>query len=316
MSGRGLMAKLCGGYSHLHTHEDVAEKQASARRAAGKMDPTRTALVRKQFEAELKRRFAELMALITEEVVDGDGFGLITGFGMIQVNARRFDFPRSGDKVSAFMRWLRREQSKSVLGIAEGADIGASARSAWSNIYIDTAYQRGIRQAGAQLRKGGAQVSERWVESAFNRPVHADRVGLIYTRVFDELDGITKTMDARISRSLSLGLSEGKNPRDIARDINNEVDIGLNRARMIARTEVVSAHAEASLNAYQEADVEGVTVEAEWSTTGDNLVCELCAELEGVTMPLEQARNLLPRHPNCRCAWVPVIQDARGVELR
>jgi len=311
------MAKtLCHGYSHLHTHATVADKQARARRSAGKMDPTRTALVRKQFESELRRRFQELMALITEEIVDGDGFGLVNGLGMIQVNARRFDFPRSGDKVSSFMRWLKREQSKGVLGIAEGTDIGASARNAWSNVYIDTAYQRGIRQAGAQLRKGGAQVSERWVESAFNRPIHADRVGLIYTRVFDELHGITQTMDARISRALSLGLSEGKNPRDIARDLNNEVDIGLNRARMIARTEVVSAHAEASLNAYTEAGVEGVTVEAEWSTTGDDLVCPLCAELEGVTMPLEQARNLLPRHPNCRCAWVPVIENARGVELR
>lgn len=304
-------------HEHVHTHEDVGARQARARRAAGKQDPTKTALVRREFEAELKRRFAELMAKIMDEVVDGDGFGLEgPNGGLIQVNAGRFDFPRSADKVSSFMRWLRAEQSKGVLGITQGADIGSSARNAWSNTYIDTAYQRGIRQSGAQLRRAGAEVSERWVESAFNRPIHADRVGLIYTRTFEELEGITRTMSGRISRTLALGLSEGKSPRDIARDLNNEVDIGLNRARMIARTEVVAAHAEASLNAYAEAGVAGVSVEAEWSTTGDELVCELCQDLEGDVIPIERARNLLPRHPNCRCAWIPVISDARGVQLR
>src|SRR5690606_28972829 len=40
-------------------------------------------------------------------------------------------------------------------------------------------------------------------------------------------------------------------------------------------------------------------------TAGDDSVCELCGSLEGVIFTVEEARGLLPRHPNCRCAWIP-----------
>jgi SPP1 gp7 family putative phage head morphogenesis protein len=316
-------------HDHLHTHATVADKQTRARVASGKLDPTKTALVRRKFEADLRRRFSVLLGLIRSAIVDDDGFGLVTGTGIIGIavaqvvgarttiaNRRQFDFPRSTDKVRSFMAWLRSQESKEILSVAPGIPIEAAAQTAWSNLYIDTAYRRGIRQSVGQLQKAGASVSDRWVSSAFLRPVHADRVGLIYTRTYSGLAGITQSMDARISRVLSLALAEGQSPRQIARDLNREVDIGLNRARMIARTEVISAHAESSLNTYQEAGVLGVGVEAEWLTTGDGLVCELCEELAGKELTIEEARNMLPRHPNCRCAWIPKIEDARGLELR
>ena len=44
---------------------------------------------------------------------------------------------------------------------------------------------------------------------------------------------------------------------------------------------------------------------AEWSTAGDDRVCPLCGPLEGSVMTVKEARGLLPRHPNCRCAWIP-----------
>lgn len=257
-----------------------------------KTDPTRTTSLRKAFVADLYKRFRKLKGMINEEIVKNDGFGL-------KVN-QRFDFPRSDEKIAAFMSWLSEAQRQNVLNIMQGQSIASAASQSWMRVYIDTAYQRGIAQASANLRKGGARVSDEWVRSAFNRPVHADRLGLIYTRVFSELKGITDVMDQQISRVLAQGIAEGKNPRQIAREINNRVDkIGITRARTLARTEVISAHAEASLNTYEEAGIEGVEVEAEFSTAGDNRVCPECEKLEGRIYTIQESRGVIPVHPNC-----------------
>lgn len=124
-------------------------------------------------------------------------------------------------------------------------------------------------------------------------------------RAFDELEGVTEQMATRMSRVLVDGLVQGKGPRDVARDLAREIDIGRGRAEVIARTELIRAHAEGQLEALDQLGVEEVGVAVEWVTAGDDRVCELCEPLEGVVMKLDEARGMLPRHPNCRCAWVP-----------
>jgi hypothetical protein len=41
-----------------------------------------------------------------------------------------------------------------------------------------------MRDAAGKISSAGGTVSSGWVQTAFNRPIHADRVGLIYTRVY------------------------------------------------------------------------------------------------------------------------------------
>lgn len=275
--------------------------------ATFRSDPTRTTLLRQRFEADLVRRFERLKALITEVIESENGFGLAT-------NAGRFAFDKDVQKQDAFMRWLRQQERAGILEIKEG-EAASSVKKPWTNKYIQSAYQKGIANAGAKLRGAGATVEERWVTSAFNRPIHADRVAQIYSRAYRDLDGITKEMDKRISQTLAIGLAEGRSPRDIARDLRREVDaIGITRARTLARTEIVAAHAEANLSAYEEAGAHGVEVEAEWSTASDP--CPICEELQGREFTIAEARALLPAHPNCRCAWTPKITNGTGIELR
>lgn len=277
---------------------------------AYRYDPTRTATLRAQFEAEIVRRFKRVRQLIIEEVSKQDGFGL-------KANAGRFEFSRSNEKVEAFMRWLRQMEKQEILGIQRGAPVESAAQTSWMNVYISSAYQKGLARSASQLKAAGATVADTWLDAAFRRPIHADRVGLIYTRVFSDLQGITEAMDRQISRVLAQGLVDGLNPKTIASQLANRVDaIGLNRARTLARTEVISAHAEATLNGFTEAGIEGVEVEAEFSTTGDGKVCPQCEALEGKTVPISQARGMLPVHPNCRCAWIPKVVGGTGIELR
>lgn len=292
---------MCGDGLHthgLHVHAD------------NRTDPTQTTTLRNRFEGEAYRRFRRLKGRIRKQIEEEDGFGLRTNRG-------RFEFERDEEKVSAFMEWLREAQREEILTVEQGTPVNRAGRKAWTQTYIETAYQSGIAQAGKKMRGAGVEVADRWVDSAFNRPIHADRVGLAYTRAYQELEGITEAMDQQISRELAQGIAEGRNPRDIARALNNRVDkIGVTRARTLARTEVIATHAEASLNAYEEAGVEGVDAQAEFSTAGDARVCPECESLEGTTRSINEARGVIPVHPNCRCAWIPKINNPEGIELR
>ena len=78
---------------------------------------------------------------------------------------------------------------------------------------------------------------------------------------------------------------------------------------------MIATHAEAGLNSYEEAGVEGVDVEAEWLTAAD--ACPLCVEAaDKGTYTLGEARGLIPLHPNCRCSWAPKVVNGTGIELR
>lgn len=278
-------------------------------------DPSQTAGIRKQFESEAFRRFRWLKGQINDSIVKGDGFGLIDKSPSLMLNRGQFEFERSSAKIDSFMSWLRDQQALGVLGVTQGATLQSAAANAWTSTYISSAYVRGISRAASQMRKGGAQVENSWISSAFQREIHADRIALAYTRTFSELEGITQAMDQQISRVIAQGLAEGRGPYDIARSINDRVDkIGITRARMLARTEVIATHSDAMLNGFQEAEIEGVDVEAEWLTANDP--CPLCEDLAaGAPYTIDQARGMIPAHPNCRCSWSPRVVNGTGIRL-
>ena len=286
-------------------------------------DPTRTTTLRQRFEGEASRRFRNVAGIIREAVVDLDVLGLrdpktpTVNRDAPGVGARAFDFESTPQKISGFMQWLRRMEDEQVLDIMPGQTVEQAAARGWSNIYIRNAYQKGIAHAGQQMRRAGAEVAPRWIDAAFARPIHADRAGILYTRTFKALQGITDEMDKQISRILADGMIEGVNPLEMARRMTDRVDkIGRTRARVLARSEVINAHAESSLNAYAEAGLEGVSARAELATAGDGRVCERCQALEGKVYTIAEARGLIPVHPGCRCAWLPALDDMRGVTLQ
>jgi SPP1 gp7 family putative phage head morphogenesis protein len=157
--------------------------------------------------------------------------------------------------------------------------------------------------------EGGRQ---QFLKSAFNAPEVRSKLELLYTRTYEELKGVGGAMSQQLSRELTNGLTQGWNPAKIARKLNNRVDtLTRTRANVIARTEIINAHAEGQLDTYERAGMEKVKVQAEWSTAGDDRVCPVCASLDGVVMPVREARGLLPRHPNCRCSWLPAVPDRK-----
>ena len=292
----------------------------------GSYDPTGLTAPRRKWEREMVRRFTDLKKAIRAAIVDLDVLGLRRP-GNAQSLAFMRSFPgsqpvrdavtlpapcafayqRSSSKVASFMEWLADAEREGILEVLVGTPLETAASSAWQNVYIDTAYQKGMRDAYA--RAGGGSAGE-YVRGAFHQPVHADAAGLTYTRSYNSLVGVTDTMDAQISRVLAQGILEGRGAMDVARSLEDRVDaIGITRARVIARSEMTAAYADATLNTYEDMGVEGVEVEAEFATAGDESVCPECEELEGKVYSIEESRGVIPVHPNCRCAWLPVVGD-------
>jgi SPP1 gp7 family putative phage head morphogenesis protein len=165
-----------------------------------------------------------------------------------------------------------------------------------------------------------AGTREQFLRSAMARPVAVERLKVLAARSFEELKGITKTMATRMVRVLADGFVRGDGPRVIARALSREIDLARDRAVTVARTEVIRAHADGQLQSLKEMGVEEVGVAVEWAVVRDRdgnpdpHVCPLCLPLDGVILKLEEAEGMLPRHPNCRCAWIPanVGETSRG----
>ncbi|MHA1809349.1 MAG: phage minor head protein [Candidatus Heimdallarchaeaceae archaeon] len=243
-------------------------------------DPTRTIVLRKKFSSQMYNRFSKLKGLIRKAVVDEDVLGLKNtpqNFKILQdlttPGQKAFAFRTSEEKVSAFMAWLHEMIGNEVLEMVQGPGIG---REPWANMYIRSAYQKGLSEAYARLKKEGVEVSEQIlpISSSFYLPFHAERIGLIYSRVWSDLTGVTQVMETQISRILALGLAQGENPEKIARRLNDRISkIGITRARLIARTEIVRSHNLGALAEYEQAEKTiGKKVNVRWWTALDERV--------------------------------------------
>jgi len=308
----------------IHTHSDI---QTYLRR-----DPTRTTILRNGFAREMRKRFRELAVVIRKAIIEEDCFGLSAGFyQMIPPGRQAFVFPRSADKVNAFMEWLKVQTDRGILEVGEFQQVGVGIESAWTNKYIQDSYKRGVIRARYELKKAGFDVptidQTGGIEISMSTPFHMDRVGLLYSRVFSGLKGITTAMDTQISRILAQGIADGDNPRLLARKLVSAIngtgmgDLALTdtlgrfvpaarRAEMLARTEIIRAHHNATIQEYRNWGVEGVKVKAEFVTAGDDRVCDRCGALEREVFTLDRIEGMIPLHPQCRCLALPFKQSS------
>src|SRR5690625_105895 len=307
-------------------------------------DPTRTTTIRNKYAAQMRKRFRVLRGLILDAIVTQDVFGIADGnnqaqpdqplFTFIQANVdpRAFDFPRTSDKVEAFMQWLREQVDNEILEVSqdERIRIGDSIDSHWQNVYIEDTYKRGVQRAVYEMKKSGMDVPDinarGCIQAVLGLPMHVDRIGVLYTRTFNELKGVTDAMDQQISRVLAQGLADGDGPRLVAKKLNATItgsgtgQLGLTdtlgryipaqrRAEMIARTETIRAHHQGMIQEYRNYGLQGVHVQAELQTAGDDRVCWECSALQGKVYTLKEAENLIPVHPLCRCIVLPALPE-------
>jgi len=308
-----------------------------------RVDPTRTLVLRNNFVAQMTARFRKLKAIIQKAVVDDDCFGIakpesqgrriVVQADLTTRGGRSFDFPTSQEKSAAFLEWLRTQEQAGILETVRIPQVGTGIESAWTDVFIKDSYQRGVQRARDELLRGGYAVPSMEVTGGISasmmQPMHINRLGVAFSRTFDGLKGITSAMDTQISHVLTKGLADGDGQATIAKkllatiDGNNAGTLGITdslgrfipaerRAAMLARTEVIRAHAQGTLQEFKNWGVAGVDVLAEWVTAGFN-VCPECQELaEKGPYKIEEAWDMLPAHPHCFISPMIPIYTSTG----
>jgi SPP1 gp7 family putative phage head morphogenesis protein len=271
-------------------------------------DPTRSISQRRAFAVKLRRQFALLKGRIALLVLKEDAFGLALPDNRAPAVNARFAFATSEVKLASFRRFLAQQFQGAVTGPGEGA--------LWER-YVTDGYRRGAGRAFDDVRRreralaagDRAKVATydgtraAFLRDSFGRPVAVEKVKLLAGRAFDELEGVTEQMGVRMGRVLADGLVKGDGPDAVARALADEVDVGRQRAEVIARTELSRAHASGQLAALRDMGVEEVGVMVEW-LNGPN-PCPRCAALRGVVLKLDEAEGLIPLHSSCVCAFAP-----------
>lgn len=127
------------------------------------------------------------------------------------------------------------------------------------------------------------------------------------SRLQDLADVLERTLASDVThrQPLPAPLEPSLSVGDLARQLKDVLDKP-ERAELVATTEIARAQAEASRTVYRETG----RSEVEISTAEDDKVCPVCSAAEEAgPHPIGQP-PMVPIHPRCRCAELPVLVSA------
>lgn len=249
---------------------------------ANRADPSGTKTLRENYRRHLQRPLNQLITDVRTGIIDEDVFGL-----KVSTDTLADDLPplvrhdRRETKEDRFNQWLQTRLQEGVL----------EQISRNGNTFIRSAYARGLKDGTRMVRAVGGDAPAVDIEAAFNTGVHRRSLSRLYREDYTDLEDITQELSRQINDELATGLAQGENPRKVARRITDRIDkVGKTRAETLARTRVIAAHSEATLNRYEEIGV-GTVRHGEWADADDDRVCPICKRLDGRDIPLGEART-------------------------
>jgi SPP1 gp7 family putative phage head morphogenesis protein len=105
----------------------------------------------------------------------------------------------------------------------------------------------------------------------------------------------------RFRSELSSALERGLSTESFADELKDSYNFSIERARTIARTEIITAHVSATAETYREAGVK----KKSWLLAQDDFCDECQANADQGAIPFDDAfadgSDMPPAHPNCRC---------------
>ncbi|EPG2644149.1 phage minor head protein, partial [Providencia stuartii] len=142
------------------------------------------------------------------------------------------------------------------------------------------------------------------------------RMALVRARVFEEMKGLSAQVKADMARILTDGIARGLNPREVARNLNEQSGIEIRRANRVARTEITTALRRARMDEADEAsevlnlETRQVHISALSPTTRPNH-----ASRHGKIFTTDEQRDWWARDGNsinCKCSTVTILTDKEG----
>ena len=229
------------------------------------------------------------------------------------------DLTRSFDKIiSHYINWLDSSEAKKLFyeEIQNREEYFQTIDSDLDDIIQDTSLSAD-RIVEKVYRKGLS-----YGYKDINRlPVFNDacKYGLKATQEynFELISNVSNDLIDSIRHHIFRGIAEGQSIHEVARAIT---DSGLKplkgktltayqRASLIARTEIARSMTTGRLQSYANYGVGKVKI----LTAGDDNVCPICRKAETKIYTLEEASNLIPFHPACRCSVIAHIEHYQDI---
>lgn len=113
---------------------------------------------------------------------------------------------------------------------------------------------------------------------------------------------------AELEKALRTGLIQGRNPRELARQIRKVFNTSIFNAERLLRTELARVQTEAQKQSYVRNGFDQYT----YITCEDGKVCEECETRNGKHFDIDDmmpGENAPPMHPCCRCSTAAYIDD-------
>ena len=240
------------------------------------------------------------------------------------------------------LRELRRRSAEAARRVSRGLiPVAADAERSWTERAVkilteltNEIVEEGSQFAAAELTVGGGPFrAKQEVMGGFGLPLDTTRISEWVEANSEGMSRHSREKLTAIFQNASTETDEfgsGLTPRDIAsRIINDSVITDKAKARVTARTGVIWAYGEGTVQTYQQAGVGAM----QWLTTKDDLLCDFCRAMDGVTirpgaafweqgarMEVQAGGKILgldfgldvrhpPLHPSCRCTLVPVVAE-------
>lgn len=147
------------------------------------------------------------------------------------------------------------------------------------------------RQAGilGKTLADNAKMANAIVNASFKNAKFSDRIWMHQEMLKSELD-----------RLLKIGLIQGRNPRELARQLRKSFDTSRYNSERLMRTELARVQTEAQKqsyirNGYDRYQFHALGLKA----------CEICRDIDSKDFPVDKmmpGENAPPMHPNCRCS--------------
>ena len=116
--------------------------------------------------------------------------------------------------------------------------------------------------------------------------------------------GLGELASAKAKATLLTSVAAGWNPRKTASALKEQFGGDLTRSLVVARTETLRAHREASRHSYlANSDLIESYV---WMASLSGRTCAACLAMHGKEFPLSEPFGT---HPNCRCTMVPKLRE-------
>lgn len=130
--------------------------------------------------------------------------------------------------------------------------------------------------------------------------------GSFHSATFSErIWGNMEAFKAELDKLLVQTVTQGKNPRDMARKLRNLFDSSKYEAERLMRTESARVQTEMQNQSYKKYGID------EYEYIAEPTACSICLPLNGKIFKvkdLSPGQNASPMHANCRCSTAPYVE--------